>query len=116
MPWPYGCLYAVLVRDASGIVRTGWFDTSAAAPYPESPASAGDVPSELATGAYFVTIQKQLVSDVGSFSPVPNGTPVMTFVEDVLIACSIAIDVAAGAPVTIDVAFTGSRCTASVGG
>jgi hypothetical protein len=84
VPWPYGCLYAVLVRDAGGIVRKGWFE-------------------------------KQLVTDVGSFSPVPSGTPVVSFVQDVLIACSIAIDVAAGAPVTIDVAFTASRCVATKG-
>jgi hypothetical protein len=111
---PYGCLYRIEVTDPTGDVRYGWFDMSATPPFPRIPATMGDVPSALAPGHYVITIQKQFATDVGSFSPIPGGTPVLTNVQSVLAACTVAIDVRAGVALRIDIAFKPSTCTASV--
>jgi hypothetical protein len=114
VPWPYGCLYAIEVTDANGSVRHGWFDMSGTPPFPRIPVTVGEVPSALAAGKYVITVQKQFVSDVGSFSPVPGGTPVMTNVQSVLAACTVAVNVRDGIAVRIEIAFKTSTCTASV--
>lgn len=98
----WGCMYVIQVEGPGGAVHEGWFDDGVIV---------GDVPRQLAEGAYRITFLKQRVSDISSQVPVPGGTPRLSNRGDVFASCATSVAVTGPADIRVEVAFAEATCT-----
>ena len=109
----WGCAYFIELESPDHVVHEGWFNDPLTDPPASSTGLGGDVPQALGRGTYQISFLKQRVSDLGSFIPVPGGTPRETNRSDVFASCATTLDVSGTSDLAVHVAFGKASCAIS---
>lgn len=120
--WYRPCNYGIRVEGPNGYDHRGNFAWDPGQPAPGSemvgsngPMSSevvlGDVPASLGPGEWTISFRRWYGSDAIQLVPVPGGTPRTREEDPFDAACSVQLDTAGVASVTVNVTFDGTACT-----
>ena len=120
--WYRPCNYGIRIEGPGGYDHRGNFAWDPGQPAPGSemagsngPMSSmgvlGDVPASLGPGEWTISFRRWYGSDAIQLVPVPGGTPRTREEDPFDAACSVQVDSAGLASVTLRIAFNGPACT-----